>query len=120
MAYVDRTTEIKNTAVVMILGVAMVCFAFYQSRWVIGLFTDPGVYQISIESILLPIIPAFLGIYCIYTSAKKGPVLIVEEGTRKYKLRLHTVVKNNLASDFEDYLTRQLGARLAIAKSMIE
>ena len=118
MAYVDKTTEIKNAALVMILGAAMVCFAFYQSRWVIGLFTDPKVWRINMESILLPVIPAFLGIYCIYTAARKGPVLILEEGTRKYRLRLRAVVKTNVATDLEKYLTRQLGARLIIATPM--
>jgi hypothetical protein len=64
------------------------------------------------------VIPAFLGVYCIYTAIRKGPVLILEEGPRKYKLRLRQVVKNNLALDLEKHLDSYLGGRLIVDKPM--
>jgi hypothetical protein len=119
LASVKNTTEIKNAPIVMILGIAMVCFAFYQTRWVIGLFNDPKVYHIYIESIVLPIIPAVLGVYCIYIAARKGPVLLLDEGAKKHKLRLRAVIKNNLVDDFEKYLAGQLGARFVVINGLI-
>jgi len=117
-ATIKRTTEIKNAAVILVFGIALVGFAFFQGRMVIGLFNDPEVGHIYIESIVLPIIPAFLGIYCIYIGLRKGPVLILEEGGRKYKLRLRSAVKKGVADEFERYLNLRLGRRLVVAESM--
>lgn len=117
-AIVTRSAEIRNAVLILILGVAMVCFAFYQSRWVIGLFNDPQVYHIYIESLILPIVPACLGIYCIYSALRKGPILILKEGKKTYRLRLRAAVRKGQGYDFESYLDKQLGARLFIAESI--
>ena len=116
-ATIGRTAEIKNAALVLLLGLTMVCFAFYQSRWVIGLFDDPQVYHIYVESIVLPVIPGVLGIYCIYIAIRRGPVLILKAGTRTYRLLLRTIIRNDQAFEMEDYLNAQLGGKLVVATS---
>ncbi len=113
-AAIEKTTEIKNAPIILVLGVLMVCFSFYQCLWVVELFTNPQLHPISIEAIVLPIIPAFLGVYCMYIALKKGPVLTLEEGNKKHKLRLRSVVKNNLTLEFEKYLNSKLGIRLLV------
>ena len=60
----------------------------------------------------------FLGVYCIYIAVRKGPVLQLEEGNKKYKLRLRSVVKNNLVPEFEKYLRSKLGMKLTVDGSM--
>ena len=117
-ATIERATEIKNASLVLAFGIALICFAFYQCRWIVELFTNPQVYKIYIETIIIPILPAFLGVYCIYIAMRKGPVLILEEGNKKYKLRLRSVVKNNLAPEFEKYLRSKLGMKLTVDGSM--
>jgi hypothetical protein len=117
-ATIEKATEIRNASLILILGVSFVCFAFYQCRWITELFTNPQIYTISIEAIVLPVIPAFLGFYCIFIALKKGPVLKLEERNKKYKLRLRSVVKNNLLLEFEKYLRSKLGMKLTVDGSM--
>ena len=118
-AIVDRRTEIKNALLVFILGAVMLCFAFYQSRWVFQLFNDPHTYKIYIESIVIPLFPAALGIYCIYIALRKGPVLILKEQGETHTLRLRTAVKKGLAFDCEKFLIRHLGHKLMTATPMV-
>ena len=118
-ATIERSSEIKNAPLILLFGVLLVCFAFYQARWVVELFTTPSTQSIYIESIVLPVIPAFLGIYCIYTALRKGPVLRLEEGGKEHKLRLRSIFRNELAFEFEKYLSRQLGPKLSVDRSMM-
>jgi hypothetical protein len=117
-ATIERSTEIKNAPLILAIGISLVCFSFYQSRWIINSFTNPEVHRIYIETIVLPIIPAFVGIYCIYISLKKAPILKLEEGSRKYKLRLKSVIKNNQAFEFANYLNQHLGSKVNVDASM--
>jgi hypothetical protein len=115
LAFVGSGTEIKRGVLVLMLGMGLVCFACYQSRWVIGLFTDPGVYHIYIESIILPLLPACVGVYCIYIALRKGPILTLKEGRQTHRLRLRDMVRNGQVAAFEAYLTKRLGARLMLS-----
>jgi hypothetical protein len=117
-ATIKKATEIRNASVILAFGIALICFAFYQCRWIVELFTNPQVFKIYIETIIIPIFPAFLGVYCIYIAVRKGPVLQLEEGNKKYRLRLHSIVKNNLAIEFEKYLGSKLGLKLIVDGSM--
>jgi hypothetical protein len=111
-ATIERSTEIRNASLTLLIGILLTCFTFYQYRWLLGMLTDHQSHVIYIESIVLPVIPAFLGIYCILIAVKKAPVLKLEAGKRKYKLRLRSVIKNDLAIEFEEYLSRKLGSKL--------
>jgi len=112
-AVIERSAEIRNAPVTLILGILMVLFAFYQSRWVIGLFIHPE-GTIYIESIVLPVIPAFLGIYCIYIAIRKGPMLRLETETKSHKMRLRSFFKNDQSIELEKYLAQHLGSRLCV------
>jgi len=109
-ATLTKAIEIKNAPVIFALGVLMLLFAFYQSRWVLYLFTDTN-YDIYIESIILPLIALSFGIYCIYTPLRKGPVLLLDDGTSSYKLRLRAVYKSKMAGGVENYLRDRLGPK---------
>src|ERR1700733_8471085 len=61
-ATIKKTTEIRNASLILAFGIALLCFAFYQCRWIVELFTNPQVYKIYIETIIIPIFPAFLGV----------------------------------------------------------
>ncbi|HWK08349.1 MAG TPA: hypothetical protein VNS58_32205 [Puia sp.] len=118
MATIERSTEIRNAPLTLLFGILLICFSFYQCRWIVELFTNPQEHTIYIESIVLPIIPAFLGVYCTYIALKKGPVLKLEEGKKKHKLRLRSLAKNNLSFEFERYLNKQLGTKLQVDISL--
>lgn len=118
-ASIQRSAEIRNAPVVLIIGILLVTFAFYQCRWVIELFEDPHTYQIDIETILLPFIPAALGIYCIYAALRRSPVLIVKEAGRTYRLRLRATVKESQTAEMERLLKTYLVSTLEIDPSVM-
>ena len=117
-ATIERSTEIKNAPLILAIGISLVCFSFYQSRWIIDSFTNPEVHRIYIETIVLPIIPAFVGIYCLYISLKKGPLLKLEESNKKHKLRIKAVIKNNQAFEFGNFLHQHLASKINVDESM--
>lgn len=118
-ATIERASEIKNATLILLLGVLLACFAFYQTRAVIELFTTPSTTTIYMETIVLPVIPGFLGVYCIYIALRKGPVLKLEEGRKEHKLRLRSIFRDEQAFEFERYLSRQLGPKLTVDRSMM-
>jgi hypothetical protein len=119
-ARIERSVEIRNAPVIFCIGILLVAFAFYQTRWVIWLFNDPRTFHIDITSILLPIIPLLLGSYCLYVSVRKGPVLRLQEGTRVHKLRLRPAVKENLTAELERCMAAQLGPAFEVDRSALE
>jgi hypothetical protein len=119
-ARIERSVEIRNAPAIFCIGILLVAFAFYQTRWVVWLFNDPRTFHIDIISIVLPIIPLLLGSYCLYASIRKGPVLRLEEGSRVHKLRLRPVVKKNLTAELERYMGAQLGPAFQVDRSALE
>jgi len=117
-ATVTKATEVRNAPIILCLGIAMLLFAFYQSRWVLYLFSDPSVHRIYIESIILPLIATSLGIYCVYSSLRKGPILKLEDEHTTHKLRLREIYKKKMVPEFEKFLRDQLGPRLLIDPSI--
>ena len=115
-ATIRRAVEVKNSPVLLALGTIFLAFAFYQSRWVIDLFNDPTVYHIYIESIVLPVLPAAIGVYCLYTGLRKGPVLLLSIGNSVQKLRLRSLYKQGVMPDVEKYLDRKLGRELIVER----
>ena len=113
-ATVKRASEYKNTMLCLILGILLVVFALFEIIYVIQLFLNPRVHVIYIESILLPILPGFIGIYLIYIATKKGPVLIIESGSKKRKLRLRDFTKDNKIINVISYLGEKLSYKISI------
>ena len=113
-ATIKRGPEINNVILVFVLGIGFVAFALFQSLYVLGLFKNPEVQVIYIESIVLPVLPGLLGFYLIYVATKKGPILIIETSTTKQKLRLRDLIKSNKMKDLRNYLGQKLHYKFVI------
>jgi len=113
-ATIKQASEIKNVLLSLILGIILFAFAILQTVYVIRLFNDPHVYHIYIETIVLPVLPGLDGLYLIYIAIKKGPVLIIEAGNKKHKLRLRSFVRSNKIIDVRNYLVNKLSHNLSI------
>lgn len=119
-ASVERGPEFRNGPIIMLLGIALVCFAFYQSMWIVDLFNDHELYTIHINSILLPVIPGFLGIYCLYTALRRGPLLVLQKGNRIYRLRLRSAVRDNSIGELGAFLSEKLGTPLPMDAALLK
>jgi hypothetical protein len=102
-AHIRREAEIKRPTIILCLGIAMIFFAVRQALWAWGLF-----------SIVMPVIAGALGIYCVYSALKKGPVLKIVAGNKIYKLRLRSIIKGNQYPGLANYLETKLGSKLNI------
>ena len=113
-ATIKRGPEINNVILVFVFGIGLVAFALFQSLNVLGLFKNPDVHVIYIESIVLPVLPGLLGFYLLYVATKKGTILIIETSSTKQKLRLRDFIKSNRMEDLRNYLSRKLYYKFVI------
>ena len=106
-----RAVETKNVVLTLIAGALLLAFAAYQAIGVYEEFNDPEVYHIYIESIVVPVLPLALGLYCIYIAVKKVPLLIIELKGEKYKLSLKDFKKGSGTVGLANYLKEKLRER---------
>ena len=103
-----RAAETKNVLPALIAGTLLVAFAVYRAIGVYQDFQDPSVHHIYIESIMLPVLPLLLGLYCIYIAVKKVPLLIIELKGEKHKLSLRDIINAGQTAALEAYLKEKL------------
>lgn len=109
-----RAAAIKNVLLVLLLGVALLVFAIYQAIRVYESFSSPDVHTIAIESILLPVLPLFLGNYCMYVALKRTSILLVRYKGGRKKLPLKAIVNTDHGPQLVTYLQEKLGARFFV------
>jgi hypothetical protein len=117
-ATMQKAVEIKRPMVILVAGILMLVFAVKQILWVFWMFNNPHESRIYIESIVVPVIPGLLGIYCVYSAIRKGPVLTVAADKATYKLRLRAIEKGNQLPELTKYLDAKLKLRLHISPSI--
>jgi hypothetical protein len=113
-AILKKGVAIKNWLVVLVLGLALLFFAVYQAAHLYHLFMDPEVHRVSIESIVLPVLPLALGNYCMYISLKRTTILKIKYHGGKAKLPLRELVNINEGEQLVAYLQGKLGTRFSI------
>lgn len=113
-ATIKKGAEIKNVVPCLVIGICLLGFAILQTRHMINIFNDPSVTIIYIEAIVLPVLPGLVGIYLVYIAVKKGIVLIIDTGTKKYKLRLRDFIKDNTKEKVIKYLTEKLSYKISL------
>lgn len=107
----SRAADTKNVVLTLTAAILFVAFAVYQTIGVYEDFHNPSVHHIYIESILLPVFPLLLGLYCFYIAVKKVPLLIIELSSEKYKLNLQDVINAGQMGPLESYLKEKLRER---------
>lgn len=113
-AYFTKAAETKNVVLALMVGILFVAFAIYGAVCVYDDFHDPSVYHISIESIMLPVLPLLAGAYCIYIALKKVSLLVIELKDQKYKLSVVDVVNSGQLIVLESYLRKKLATKLYV------
>ena len=105
-----RAVETKNVVITLIAGTLLLAFAVYEATGVYEDFYDPAVRHIYVESIMLPVLPLLLGLYCIYIAVKKVPLLLIELNGEKHKLSLKNIDAGRMAV-LETFLKEKLRER---------
>jgi len=106
-----RAVETKNVVITLIVRILLITFAVYNAIGVYENFHDPTVHRIYIESIVLPVLPVLLGLYCIYIAVKKVPSLLIELENQKHKLSIQDIYKAGQVQVLETYLKEKPKAR---------
>lgn len=113
-AILKKGVAIKNWLLVLLLGIGLISFAVYQAAHLYHLFMDPNTHTVSIESILLPVLPLILGNYCIYVSLKRTTILKVKYRGGKVKLPLGELFSTNEAIEVTAFLQQKLGSHFEV------
>ncbi len=103
-----KALETKRPVISIIFGICLISFTFFYVLSLFTNFNDPRVHRIYIESIILPALPFILGLYLLYISVKKEPVLQVVLGKERYILRIRELINKNAAVDLKKYLNQKL------------
>ena len=110
-AVLKKGAETKNTLLMLIIGALLVSFAVFQIIGVYNDFHNPEVNRIYIESILITVLPFLIGIYCVYTSIKKKPILRLEYGTKNKILSYADVIEKGKIEELNSILKENLKSR---------
>jgi hypothetical protein len=86
---VGRGRMVNNWIAILIAGVALVSFSIYYAIRLSGIMSDPDVNVIYIEEIIVPVLPFFIGLFCLYSSTRNGTILritTIERQSRRFPL----------------------------------
>ncbi|MBL0743885.1 hypothetical protein [Chryseolinea lacunae] len=114
-ARIARGKELHNWGIVLAIGLALLAFAVYYVLRMVIVVGNDEVDRIYIEAIVVPVIPAMLGAYCVYSSMRQGLLLTI--GTtagKKHKLPLGELVKHDRLEIFESAMEAKLGRKLRL------
>lgn len=112
---IERGKELNNWLAILAVGLAFVSFSVYYSVRLFSLISNHEVNVISIEEILVPLIPFILGGYCLYTSTRNGTILRIRTTQNKAdKFPLKELEQHNKIRPFQDFLKERLNTKVKI------
>jgi len=111
---IERGKDMNNWMIVLSLGIAAVAFGlYYLYRLYVFFFEISESRTISLEQMIIPVIPLLVGGYCIYGATRNSIVIRFTDGQGKRdKLSLRELQKNNQLEEFLPILQQHLGTRL--------
>ncbi|MBT1707044.1 hypothetical protein KK062_02360 [Fulvivirgaceae bacterium PWU5] len=74
---IERGKELNNWIAILVLGIALTSFALYYAVGMFNFLTYGISGRVSIQEILVPVIPFLMGAYCLYSSTRNGIVMRV-------------------------------------------
>lgn len=96
---IKRGKEIKNWLVVLIIGIAVLTYAIFDSIQLYQAIFNDKVDRIYIERILMPLFPFLVGCLFIYISLRTTKVIIINTLKKSHYFSLSTLDKSNLISE---------------------
>ena len=108
---IENGKQINNWILVLI------AFAIFYSVKLFHIMNDDQSRTIYVEQIVIPVLPFLVGMYCIYASFKKGPVIRVQlRNGRTIGFPLSKVKKDNQMDSLLDVLknSTEFGQKLTV------
>jgi hypothetical protein len=98
---------INNWWIVFVIGLALITSTLFYSYNLYLDVVEVRVPRLYIEAFALPVIPLFLGFYCLWASLRKGETIQIVHNGKTSSLPLVTLKKDNQLEAFERYLKAQ-------------
>ncbi|OJJ23456.1 hypothetical protein BKI52_03585 [marine bacterium AO1-C] len=113
LVWIGVGQELKNWLIILLIGLGLFGFSIYSSLTIFQAFTDDSIDTIYIEEILIPVIPFFMGAYCIFMGLRKGQIMRVQTQEGKLKqLSLNELSKNKQMEEFQTLLLEKLQGKI--------
>lgn len=109
---IEKGKELNNWFVILVIGLGLLAFAAYYSWRIFQIIVNREVSVISMEEVLVPLIPFMLGGYCVYSSTRNGTIMRVR--TRKYatnKFPLKEIEEKGQLEQLQQFLQGTLHQR---------
>lgn len=87
---IERGKELNNWIAILVLGIALTSFALYYAVGMFSFLTDGIRGMVSIQEIVVPVIPFLMGAYCLYSSTRNGIVMrirTIEDKHERFPLK---------------------------------
>lgn len=102
---IDHGKLINNWIVILLLGIGLTGFAIYHVYAIYLAFNSDELARFYIEELAIPIISLLIGLYCLYSSLKSGPVIQIAFSDGKNKrFSLQKAKKENQIDAFLNLL----------------
>jgi hypothetical protein len=112
---IEKGKELNNWLIILLIGLALVSFSVYYSWRLVDVIGNAEVNVISIEEILVPLIPFMLGGYCLYSSTRNGIILRIRTVKDKMdKFPLKEFERENKLVLFQSFLKQRLNTKVKI------
>ncbi|MDJ1499471.1 hypothetical protein [Xanthocytophaga agilis] len=98
---------VNNWILIFLIGLALTAGALYYIYNLYLAFIEERVSHFYVEQILIPVLPLFVGMYCLWTSLRKGKTLTILYNGKTKCLPLVRLEKNNQLEVFRCYLHEQ-------------
>jgi len=110
---IERGKELNNWIAILVLGVALVSFALYYAVGMFNFLTDGVRGRVSIQEILVPLIPFLMGVYCMYSSTRNGIVMRVFTMDGKHeRFPLKELEQKQELAPFQQLLKEKAGTKI--------
>jgi hypothetical protein len=111
---IKRDREVNNWLLLLIIGLMMLLFSAWYSWRLLSVLENGEVKVVSIQELVVPVLPCLFGLIFIYSSTRNGTImsLTTNSGKRK-RLSVSQLEKTNTLDELKHRLKEKLKNRAA-------
>jgi hypothetical protein len=101
---IKKGPDINNWLIALLVGLSLISFALYETVTLIEMFYSEDVHVIYVQRIILPFLPALIGIYLLVLSLRRTTILQIMYGSEKHQFSLMEIIKKDSLENFISHL----------------